>query len=63
MESLFVLVLHGFDVIKVWLSVCVTCFIVLSIMSPWLMSSLELDLGEIELFDIGVLWLIGVEGK
>ena len=43
MESLFVLILYEFDVIIVYLSMCVTFFIVSSIMSPRLGSSSELE--------------------
>ena len=39
----FMLVLHVFDVSKVQLIVCVACFIVSSIMSPWSVSNSKLD--------------------
>ena len=43
MQSLFVLALHRFDVIKVGLSACVTYLIVSSINSLWSVSSTKLN--------------------
>ena len=43
------------DIRIVWCNLCVTCFIVLSIISPQSMSNSELDWAEIELLASGVL--------
>ena len=43
------------DVWAVWYDLCVTCFMVSSIMSPWSMSSSELDWAWIKLLVSGVL--------
>ena len=44
------------DVKIVWCSLCVTYFMVLSIMSRWSVSNSELDWTEVGLFASGVLW-------
>ena len=59
LETLCELVLHVFDVSEVWLIVCVTCFIVSSIMLPWLVSWSKVDWGETELIDAGVPMRVG----
>ena len=43
---------------SVWLTVCTTCFIVLSMISPWSLSKSEFDCGKIVLTDAGVLCFI-----
>ena len=43
------------DVRKVWHYLCVTCFIVSSIISHWSVSNSELDWAEIKLLASGVL--------
>ena len=47
------------DVRIVLCSLCITCLIVLSSMSPWSLSSSELDWAKVGLFASRVLWWMG----
>ena len=60
-ESLGVKLLVGLPVVvlsSIWLTDCVTCFIVSSIISLWSVSNSEINCGETELNDTGVLCFI-----
>ena len=56
---LFGLVVPVSDVGIVWCSLSVTCFIVSSIISPWSVSTSELDWTRVGLLASGVLWDMG----
>ena len=47
------------DVRIVWCSLCVTCFMVSSIISPWSVPNSEVDWTEVGLLTSEVLWQIG----
>ena len=46
------------DVTMVWCSLCITCFMVSSIMSPWSVSSSELDWADVGEFVSRVIWQV-----
>ena len=59
LESKLLAALSAVVLSSIWLTVCATCFNILSMISPWSVSKSELDWGEIVLTKAGVLWFIG----
>ena len=55
LADLFGLMVPMSDVRTVWFNLYVTCFMVLSIISPWSVSNSELDWTEVKLLASGML--------